>query len=124
MDTLNDGKIFGDKHFDGILKEIFLQTHGSGKVDKSNAGKMNLLFQNSNEVFHRYSHSEKLPHFDQSISWLVLDANSSHKNEYLDEILERLLKMLKAFGDTKTINQLVGFSESLRVMCELNDLSY
>ena len=31
---------------------------------------------------------------------------------------------LKAFGDTKTINQQVGFSENLKVMCELTEISY
>jgi hypothetical protein len=130
LECLTKEDIFGTGKFDGILKEIILQSNNINLEEKqSNTRKINYLFQSNADIYNKLADFRNPKKFkinkdlDRGSSWIIVDANSSQNNSSIGERVNYLLGMFSNLNEFKEVNQFVGFSHKLKIVYEINSVS-
>jgi hypothetical protein len=87
LEAIKPEYVFGGDNYEGVLSEIFNQSHGLDLEEKSNQPKkINYLFQSGTELFYKLADARdqkklKTPKdVHKSHSWIVFDGNTGKSN--------------------------------------------
>ena len=129
LEALNREHVFGTEEFEGLLKEIFYQSHSLDLEDKTNQPKkINYLFQSNCELFYeladvRDPKKAKNKEVQRDQSWLIFDANTGKNSPSTSETIGKIASLFDILHSPNEINQYIGFSSDLKVFYELNTVA-
>jgi hypothetical protein len=130
LEAIKPEYVFGGDNYEGVLSEIFNQSHGLDLEEKSNQPKkINYLFQSGTELFYKLADARdqkklKTPKdVHKSHSWIVFDGNTGKSNPQVYQTITSVISMFNTMFEYKEIDHHVGVSQNLKLFYELNTIA-
>ena len=130
LEALSPALIFGDGDYEGLLTEIFAQSHSLDLEEKASGQtkKISYLFQTNADLFWRAADEKDLRRqkpFKESFrgnSWIVFDSNCSKNNLEIPAGLAKIVSMFHTLAAHKEVSHHAGLSSDLKIFYEINTI--